>query len=324
MPSHNGRFIRYIFPHPPYRLPKASSLTPPLRRRGGNGRTGHPSRTLPAHQLAGMRKPDAPSSARRAPRATRGLERPSLDARSEGRASPPDSVQLRLKCKGREATCELAVIREMAQSDQSVPKRMQKHLVIQSLILGLLGLLNACGVAEGPAYLRFEGKVSNEEGQPLDGREVRIQLPSAGSNHAPNDRIGGEVAQTHDGGKFTVETHGIVGVVLLYPIGLIMAPVGGVIAALTPWTDSEVQEFLRPSYTFGSECLPHPKIIELMIDSTGYRMTFLEKEIVQKLYREGERKSGEPCTRVYDLGELKTSMGSPPRESDADHVVESP
>ena len=39
-------------------------------------------KTLPAHYLAGVRTRDAPYSSRRAPDATRGLGRPSLDARS--------------------------------------------------------------------------------------------------------------------------------------------------------------------------------------------------------------------------------------------------
>ncbi len=42
--------------------------------------------------LAGVRKRDAPYSSRRAPRATRGLRRPSLDALSEGWLSPPALV----------------------------------------------------------------------------------------------------------------------------------------------------------------------------------------------------------------------------------------
>ena len=44
--------------------------------------SGAPGKTLPAHRLAGVRKRDARYSSRRAPRATRGLGRPSLDARN--------------------------------------------------------------------------------------------------------------------------------------------------------------------------------------------------------------------------------------------------
>ena len=180
-------------------------------------------------------------------------------------------------------------------------------LLIRILIVGFLGLLNGCYVGEGMGYLRFEGKVTNEEGQPLDGREVRIQLSPVESIHVRNV---GKVAHTQNDGKFVIETHGIVGVVYVAPIGWIVVPLGVVIAALTPWTNSEVQDFLRPSYTFGPDCLDHPKIIALKIDSADYGMTFIEKDIVRKLYHGVERKNGESCARVYDFGELEISMGS--------------
>lgn len=157
--------------------------------------------------------------------------------------------------------------------------------------------------------------MSNEDGQPLDGRDIRIQLPAAGSNHASNDRITGEVAHTHNDGKFAVQTHGIAGVLVLTPIGLMMVPLGGVIAALTPWANSEGQDFLRPSYTLGPDCLDHQNFISLRIDSVGHGMTFIEKDIVQKLYRVVEQKNGEPCTRGYDFGERKMSMGSTSRQT---------
>ena len=185
-------------------------------------------------------------------------------------------------------------------------------LLIRILIVGFLGLLNGCYVGEGTGYLRFEGKVSNEEGQPLDGREVRIQLSPVESIHVRNV---GKVAHTQNDGKFVIETHGIVGVVYVAPIGWIVVPLGVVIAALTPWTNSEVQDFLRPSYTLGPDCLDHPNFISLRIDSVGHGMTFIEKDIVQKLYRVVEQKNGEPCTRGYDFGERKMSMGSTSRQT---------
>ena len=198
----------------------------------------------------------------------------------------------------------------MAPSDQFPLRRVKIPLFIRILIVGFLGLLNGCYVGEGTGYLRFEGKVSNEEGQPLDGREVRIQLSRAECIDVGN---ASKVAHTQNDGKFSLETGQIVGVVYVAPIGWIVLPLGVVIAALTPWTNSEVQDFLRPSYTFGPDCLDHPKIIALKIDSAAYGMTFIEKDIVQKLYRGVERKNGEPCTRVYDFGELEISMGSLPR-----------
>ncbi len=100
---------------------------------------------------------------------------------------------------------------------------------------------------------------------------------------------------------------------LLGPIAMIVTPIGAIIAALTPWTNSEVQDFLRPSYTLGSDCLDHPKFISLRIDSVGYKTTFIEKDIVHKLYRGTEEKKGESCRRVYDLGELKLPTSSPSR-----------
>lgn len=204
-------------------------------------------------------------------------------------------------------------MREMASSDQILLKRVKTPLFIQILIVALLCLLNACGVAEGPAFLRFEGKVTSEEGQPLDGREVRIQLSPAESNHTPDDRTAGEVAHTHEEGKFAVETSRFAGGLLIIPMAVIMAPVGGVVAALTPWTFREVYDFLSPAYFVGSHCLPHPKKISLRIDSDGYKTTFVEEDIVQKLYRGKEQKNGTACMRIYDLGELKMSTGSTSR-----------
>lgn len=155
--------------------------------------------------------------------------------------------------------------------------------------------------------------MTSEEGQFVDGQEVRIQWFATESHHDTKDRIAGDVAHTRDEGKFTVETGGIVGMLLLGPVAVIVTPIGAIMAALTPWTNSEVQDFLRPSYTLGSDCLDHPKSISLRIDSAGFQTAFAEKDIVQKLYRGTEEKSGGPCTRVYDLGELMISTGAASR-----------
>ena len=84
MPSHNGRFIRYISPRPRCRLPKAPSLPPPLRRKGGEGPRRPSFNNTAGSPLAGVRKHDAPYSSRRAPRGTRMMKRCSSDARSGG------------------------------------------------------------------------------------------------------------------------------------------------------------------------------------------------------------------------------------------------
>jgi hypothetical protein len=179
--------------------------------------------------------------------------------------------------------------------------------------VALIGLLSACGVAEGPAFLRFEGKVITEGSQPLIGQDVRIQLAFAESDHPAENGIASELAQTDSAGKFMVETSRYAGGLLIIPMAVIVAPIGGVVAAFTSWTFREVYDFLSPAYFLGSRCLPHPKDIALRIDSVSYQTRFLREDIVDKLYRGTEENNGGLCTRVYDLGELMISAGAASR-----------
>ena len=172
-------------------------------------------------------------------------------------------------------------------------------LISGSVLVGLYG----CGVAEGPAYLRFEGNVVDKEGQPAGGQEVQIQVEPNDLN-SPDRSIGDELILTNADGKFTAQRGHWTGGLLIIPMALIVAPISGLVAAVTPWTFHEVQDFFSPVYLIGSTCLSHPTQISVIIATSGQVTTFSKKEIRERLYKGKDRTNGKYCTRVYGLGEF--------------------
>src|SRR5437016_12317613 len=93
-------------------------------------------------------------------------------------------------------------------------------LISGSVLVGLYG----CGVAEGPAYLRFEGNVVDKEGHPAGGQEVQIQVEPNDLN-SPDRSIGDELILTNADGKFTAQRGHWTGGLLIIPMALIVAPI---------------------------------------------------------------------------------------------------
>lgn len=178
------------------------------------------------------------------------------------------------------------------------------------MLIGVLSLLNACGVAEGPAFLRIEGRVLDQNGYPVVGKEIQVRLQPEDLDGTPKSSEGNAQAQTNVDGRFSVEKSRIAGGLFIIPMALVVIPISGLVAAVTSWTFQEVYCFFSPAYLVGSDCLPHPTEISVVMGADGALNTFPQDQIVDKLYRGKEFHKGKPpCTRLYDLGEIKILSG---------------
>lgn len=188
-------------------------------------------------------------------------------------------------------------------------------MVYALMILGVLSFLNACAVAEGPAFLRIEGSVVDQEHQPVVGQEIQVQVePRYSSHRGRNSKDeAGKALQTDTNGKFSVEKSQFSGGMLIIPMALLVAPFSGLIAAVTPWEYWDVQEFFSPAYLVGSYCLPHPVEINVSVGSLTSAVAFPQQEIKDRLYQGKDRTHRKSCTRVYNLGELKVLPSQMPK-----------
>lgn len=146
------------------------------------------------------------------------------------------------------------------------------------ILIGVLSLLNACGVAEGPAFLRIEGRVLEQNGYPVVGKEIQVRLQPEDLDRTPKSSEGNAQAQTNVDGRFSVEKSRFAGGMLIIPMALLVAPFSGLIAAVTPLGYWDVQEFFSPVYLIGSYCLPHPVEINMSVGSLTNAVTFSSRK----------------------------------------------
>lgn len=170
---------------------------------------------------------------------------------------------------------------------------------IHNILLGLVLLVSlpGCGVADGTGYLRIEGYVLDKEDRPISDCDVwiRVQL----------GELADEALRTDSEGKFVLRRGGGIGGLVILPVALIVAPIGGIVAAIGPWSYSEVNELFSPAYLIGESCLSHPTEIRVHVSENGGATTFSKEEIVKRLYKGKEFPQAKGCTRVYELGQFK-------------------
>lgn len=146
------------------------------------------------------------------------------------------------------------------------------------MLIGVLNLLNACGVVEGPAFLRIDGRVLDQNGYPVIGKEIQVRLQPEDLDGTPKSSEGSAQAHTNVDGRFSVEKSRIAGGMLIIPMALLVAPFSGLIAVVTPWEYLDVQEFFSPAYLIGAYCLPHPVEINMSVGSLTNAVTFSQLE----------------------------------------------
>ncbi|MBX3303090.1 MAG: hypothetical protein KF693_12820 [Nitrospira sp.] len=194
----------------------------------------------------------------------------------------------------------------LSHSGKAMNDKMNSRMVKLFMVIGLVWLVNACGVAEGLAFLRIEGRVVDQNGYPVVGKEIQLRLQPEDLDRTPKPSEGNSPAQTKIDGRFSVEKSRFAGGLFIIPMALAVMPISGLVAAVTPWTFKEVYHFFSPAYLVGSHCLPHPMEIAVVIGVDGPPHTFSKDLIEDKLYRGKEFSKGRPpCTLLYDLGELK-------------------
>ncbi len=183
---------------------------------------------------------------------------------------------------------------------------------VKSIVgFGILIFMSGCGVAEGPAYLRVEGTVVDEAGTLLQRQEVTIQVKPEFLNQTQQVEEVSEPVRTDAEGKFSRENSHWTGGLLIIPLAMLVAPISGLVAAVTPWTFRDVNKFFSPVYLFGSTCLPHPTEIAVTVGDQEDATVFDKEAIREKLYRGEDSANGKGCTRVYNVGVLKTNVDAP-------------